>query len=251
MVPHHRTTESGTWVSNGKEKRVDRRNGETLGYKSTLAFRIAGEGGSVNSKGVVGTGWVMHEFKIHGPERKKAAAIKRSLDGSNSYSDEPEQLVLCRIRFRCTKSTMEPNAAEGYRPDDGGEVDVCSRRPKRQRTREGPPPESPGASSGPAVPCCLQIEHPGVASSVPVSPSVDALESSVTCSYQPKEGPVFSRGAIVEQLPGASEENTWEDIDLSFNFCSPPQGDQGQFWELLEIFLMAEGDHNQSPFSLT
>ncbi|KAF0928997.1 hypothetical protein E2562_011085 [Oryza meyeriana var. granulata] len=87
----NRATESGYWKATGKDREIFR--GKALvGMKKTLVFYTgrAPRGGK--------TGWVMHEYRIHGKE----AAAK-------------EEWVLCRV----FKKSLEPVAAAAGRRGSG------------------------------------------------------------------------------------------------------------------------------------
>uniref|UniRef100_A0A0D9VHI8 NAC domain-containing protein n=1 Tax=Leersia perrieri TaxID=77586 RepID=A0A0D9VHI8_9ORYZ len=99
----NRATESGYWKATGKDREIFR--GKSLvGMKKTLVFYTgrAPRGGK--------TGWVMHEYRIHGKHAASAAA---------AFPKTKEEWVLCRV-FKKSLELPAAAAAAGRRGAGAG-----------------------------------------------------------------------------------------------------------------------------------
>ncbi|PWZ29660.1 NAC domain-containing protein 100 [Zea mays] len=96
----NRATESGYWKATGKDREIFRSKA-LVGMKKTLVFYTgrAPRGGK--------TGWVMHEYRLHG----KHASSSRLMPSSVRAGASKDEWVLCRV----FKKSIEPPPSVGKR----------------------------------------------------------------------------------------------------------------------------------------
>uniref|UniRef100_A0A0E0K1J2 NAC domain-containing protein n=1 Tax=Oryza punctata TaxID=4537 RepID=A0A0E0K1J2_ORYPU len=157
----NRATESGYWKATGKDREIFR--GKALvGMKKTLVFYTgrAPRGGK--------TGWVMHEYRIHG---KHAAAAAKS----------KEEWVLCRVFKKSLEPALAP--AAGRR---GAGTAVADVRPSSVSSM--PMADDVVGLAPCALPPLMDVSGGGTSLSATASPPLPGPPAHVTCFSNALEG---------------------------------------------------------------